>query len=70
MNPLGVLCAADVMEPVTGTPQITVSSETEINAVMASVEELGTPVGVVRDGKLIGQITPDTVLKRLLESKP
>ena len=70
MNPLGVLCAADVMEPATGTPEVSVAPETEINAVMARVEELGRPVGVVRDGELLGQITPDTVLKRLLASKP
>ncbi|MDJ1007786.1 MAG: choline ABC transporter ATP-binding protein [Paracoccaceae bacterium] len=70
MNPLGVLCAADVMEPCDAAPAVTVAPDTEINAVMAEVERLGAPVGVARDGELLGQITPDTVLKRLLASRP
>jgi len=69
MNPLGVLCAADVMEPATGTPALTVPHDTTIDEVMAKVEDTNSPVGVVENGALVGQVTPDTVLKRLLASK-
>ena len=69
MNPLGVLCAADVMEQASGAPERTVPHDTTIDEVMATVEETGAPVGVVRDGELLGQISADTVLKRLLASK-
>lgn len=69
MNPLGVLCARDVMEPATKTPPETVGPDEEINAVMKRVQETGTPVGVVEDGKLLGQVTRDTVLTKLLDPR-
>ncbi|MDF0600570.1 choline ABC transporter ATP-binding protein [Psychromarinibacter sp. C21-152] len=69
MNPLGVLCARDVMEPAAGAPAETVGPETEIHAVMARVKATGNPVGVVEDGRVIGQITKDTVLARLLDPR-
>ncbi|MGJ8585099.1 MAG: choline ABC transporter ATP-binding protein [Marinosulfonomonas sp.] len=69
MNPLGVLCARDVMEPATDMPSETVGPDEEINAVMQRVQETGTPVGVVEDGKLLGQVTRDTVLAKLLDPR-
>ncbi len=66
MNPLGVLCARDVMEPVTTMPEETVPPDTDIRAVMARVGATGVPVGVLQDGRVIGQVTKDTVLARLL----
>ncbi len=66
MNPLGVLCARDVMEAVTTIPEETVSPDTDIRAVMARVGATGAPVGVKEDGRIIGQVTKDTVLARLL----
>jgi len=69
MNPLGVLCARDVMEPAVGTPSNTVSPETEIQDVMKKVTTTGSPVGVVDGGKLVGQVTRDTVLTRLLDAR-
>jgi glycine betaine/proline transport system ATP-binding protein len=66
MNPLGVLCARDVMEPATGVPADAVAPETAIRDVMARVGATGAPVGVVAEGHLIGQVTKDTVLARLL----
>jgi glycine betaine/proline transport system ATP-binding protein len=66
MNPLGVLCARDVMEPATSMPEETVPPDTDIRAVMARVGATGAPVGVLEDGRIIGQVTKDTVLARLL----
>ncbi len=69
MNPLGVLCARDVVEPVVGTPSFTVPGEADIREVITQVSSSGKPVGVVEDGALIGQITKDTVLAKLLDPK-
>ncbi len=69
MNPLGVLCARDVVEPVTGTTQFTVPGDTSIREVMAQVSNNGEPVGVLEGDTLIGQITKDTVLAKLLDPK-
>jgi len=66
MNPLGVLCARDVMEPAEGRPDEVVAPDTDIRAVMAKVGATGAPVGVAEHGRLIGQVTKDTVLARLL----
>lgn len=69
MNPLGVLCASDVMQPATGTPQITVAPDAVIRDVMAKVGDTGAPVGVVQDGVLLGQVTKDSVLRKLLDPR-
>jgi glycine betaine/proline transport system ATP-binding protein len=69
MNPLGVLCARDVMEPADGTPEITVPPDTDIREVMKSVTETGRPVGVTENGRLVGQITRDAVLAKLLDPR-
>lgn len=69
MNPLGVLCARDVLTPASGTPEQSVSPETDIRDVMKLVSETGQPVGVVEDGKLIGEVTKDRVLSKLLDPR-
>lgn len=69
MNPLGVLCARDVMEPAVGKPEKTVGPDELIQAVMERVTASGIPVGVVEDGVLLGQITKDTVLAKLLDPR-
>lgn len=69
MNPLGVLCAVDVMEPAEGTPDSTVPPDTEIHEVMERVRATGRPVGVAENGELLGQITKDTVLAKLLDPR-
>jgi glycine betaine/proline transport system ATP-binding protein len=66
MNPLGVLCARDVMEPAAGVPVDAVAPDTAIRDVIARVGATGTPVGVVEGGRVIGQVTKGTVLARLL----
>ena len=69
MNPLGVLCARDVMEPVQGVPRITVGPATDIREVMEKVGHTGAPVGVEEDGAVIGQVTKDGVLAKLLDPR-
>ncbi|WP_095590375.1 choline ABC transporter ATP-binding protein [Actibacterium ureilyticum] len=69
MNPLGVLCARDVMEPATGTPEITVAPDAQIQSVMETVTHTGRPVGVIEDGQIVGQITKDGVLAKLLDPR-
>ena len=69
MNPLRVLCARDVMEPALGTPEHSVGPDADIRSVMDVVRQHGRPVGVVEDGRILGQITRDTVLARLLDPR-
>lgn len=70
MNPLGVLCARDVMEPVGDEqPSDTVAPEAEIRDVMSQVIATGRPVGVLEDGSVIGQISGASVLARLLNPR-
>lgn len=64
MNPLGVLTAEDVMEPVTGTAERSVGHDMPVKGVMAALKE--TPLlGVTRDGAPIGQINAECVLAKL-----
>lgn len=69
MNPLGVLCARDVLEPAAETPEVLVGPDADIRDVMEKVGESGAPVGVMENGKLIGQVTKDRVLKKLLDPR-
>ncbi len=68
MNPLGVLSARDVMQPATGAvPEVTVAPGETVRDVM---QRLGGPVaavGVVEDGALIGQITAEAIVAKLLD---
>ncbi|WP_120501066.1 choline ABC transporter ATP-binding protein [Roseovarius sp. EL26] len=69
MNPLGVLCARDVIEPANTTPTITVAPDTDIREVMARIGDSDQPVGVIEDGQIIGQVTKDRVLEKLLDPR-
>lgn len=69
MNPLGVLCARDVMEPVTADHAITVQPDTDIRDVMRQIGAQSTVVGVAENGALIGQITKDRILAKLLDPR-
>ncbi|MFD1510835.1 choline ABC transporter ATP-binding protein [Lacimonas salitolerans] len=69
MNPLGVLCARDVMEPVAGSPAQTLPDDASIQTVMQAAQGTEAPVGVTRDGKLVGQITRDRILGKLLDPR-
>ncbi|MBC7158159.1 MAG: choline ABC transporter ATP-binding protein [Rhodobacteraceae bacterium] len=70
MNPLGVLCARDVMGPASGGPTAgPVAPDTDIRAVMEVVRGTGLPVAVAEDGAIRGEITGDLVLTRLLDPR-
>ncbi len=69
MNPLGVLCARDVMDKATGAAKITVAPDTDIREVMEKVGDSNDPVGVIEGGQIIGQVTKDRVLAKLLDPK-
>jgi glycine betaine/proline transport system ATP-binding protein len=69
MNPLRILSARDVMEPAKRRPGRSVDPETDIRSVMALVRAESGPVGVVEDGYLLGQVTADTILARLLDPR-
>jgi glycine betaine/proline transport system ATP-binding protein len=69
MNPLGVLCARDVMEPVTCEPQHTVDPDATIQDVMESAQGHDAPVGVMADGKIVGQISRNRILAKLMDPR-
>jgi len=69
MNPLGVLCARDVMEEAQGRPATTVPPDATIQAVMEAVQGHDTPVGVAENGHLLGQITRNRILAKLLDPR-
>lgn len=69
MNPLGVLCARDVMEPTTGPLSNTVAPEASIRDVMEATQGNDAPVGVLQDGELVGQITRSAILAKLLDPR-
>ncbi|MDX2482956.1 MAG: choline ABC transporter ATP-binding protein [Pseudodonghicola sp.] len=69
MNPLGVLRARDVMAPLHSTPERMVSADADIQDVMSQVIESGQPVGVTEGGKLLGEVTKDGVLAKLLDPR-
>jgi glycine betaine/proline transport system ATP-binding protein len=69
MNPLGVLCARDVMEPTSALPEMRVAPDCSIQEVMQHVTATGSPVGVVQNGVVLGQITKDTVLGKILDPR-
>jgi len=67
MNPLGVLCARDVMEPLSSTPETTVTAGANIRDVMGKFGADGQMVGVIEDGTMIGQISKDLILAKLCD---
>jgi len=70
MNPLGVLCARDVMGPVSGTALgEAVGPDTDIREVMGRVRQTGLPVLVADGSGIIGEITKDSVLEKLLDPR-
>ncbi len=66
MNPLGVLCARDVMEPDEGLATATIGPDDEIHDVIRSVLDSGVPVAVMDSGRRLGQISTRSVLARFL----
>jgi len=69
MNPLGVLCARDVMEPATAKPDKTVSPSATIRQVMEISQGHDAPIGVSDGDALLGQITRNGILAKLLDPR-
>ncbi|WP_187430399.1 Glycine betaine transport ATP-binding protein OpuAA [Roseobacter fucihabitans] len=69
MNPLGVLNAADVMEPVDSVPADSVPADSDVETVMRRLLQTDSPLGVEKDGTVIGQITRRGVIARLLDPR-
>ena len=70
MNPLGVLTARDVMvAPGPGPFTVTVPPEELIRSIMHEVTRSDSAISVVDDGQVIGQITRDRVLEKLLDPR-
>lgn len=63
MNPLGVLCALDVMEAGEGVK--TVHPNTPLSEIMDQVLDEGIELSVVKDSEVMGRITPISILNRL-----
>ena len=69
MNPLRVLRARDVMEP-SPTPQdANVAADADMRSVMQLLRDRDAPLGVSEDGRLLGRITKNTVLAKLLDPR-
>ena len=66
MNPLGVLCARDVMGPADGAAEHSVGPDTDIQQMMSYLSDDATPVAVVEDGAVLGHVTRATILTRLV----
>ncbi|PSK87223.1 glycine betaine/proline transport system ATP-binding protein [Limimaricola soesokkakensis] len=66
MNPLGVLCARDVMDPGAKlAAEGRVTADTPILEVMALIHATPAPLDVTEDGRVIGQVSPGSILERL-----
>ena len=66
MNPLGVLCARDVMSRTDLPTDKSVGADTDIHLVMEAMGGTDIPVAVIGDGQVIGQITRQSILDRLV----
>jgi len=70
MNPLGVLCARDVMEAATPAAKQTVMPDADIRDVMAQINSEAAPIAVHdENGTVLGQITKDGILAKLLDPR-
>jgi glycine betaine/proline transport system ATP-binding protein len=64
MNPLGVLTARDVMQPVPGTGD-RVPADMPVREILKRFAESPAPLAVAEAGKVIGTVTPESVAARL-----
>ncbi|PRX35261.1 glycine betaine/proline transport system ATP-binding protein [Meinhardsimonia xiamenensis] len=70
MNPLGVLRAADVMEPTGGARAAArVAPDAPLSEVMRRLTEGAEAVAVEEDGAVVGVITPALVMARILDPR-
>jgi glycine betaine/proline transport system ATP-binding protein len=64
MNPLGVLTARDVMQPVPGTGE-RIAPDTTVREILKRFADSPAPLAVEEVGEVIGMVTPDSVTARL-----
>jgi glycine betaine/proline transport system ATP-binding protein len=70
MNPLGVLTARDVMKPKDGVADDrAMPPETSVRDVMARIRDTGQSVSIGQNGHLLGEVTGDMVLRKLLDPR-
>jgi glycine betaine/proline transport system ATP-binding protein len=71
MNPLGVLCARDVMESCDSPPPeaARVAPGAKIQEVMEVAQDNDAPVCVAEDGRVLGVITRNHILAKLLDPR-
>ncbi|MDF1871590.1 choline ABC transporter ATP-binding protein [Vannielia sp.] len=65
MNPLGVLRARDLMQPVAGTPSASINADALIRDELETLIASATPIGVTVGGKMVGQLSKDDILRGL-----
>ena len=65
MNPLGVLTAADVMQAGAGEGDEAVPAGMPIQQVMQRLAGTERPLNVERDGRIVGRVTREDVLRKL-----
>ncbi|MCT4577978.1 MULTISPECIES: choline ABC transporter ATP-binding protein [Donghicola] len=69
MNPLGVLRAGDIMSPATSLATDQVDAGMPVGDVMQRIMGTETPLAVIKDGQIIGQITKDDILRNLVDPR-
>ena len=68
MNPLGVLRARDLMQPLAGHPTATIEADCLVRDGFDTLLAANVPLGVVENGELVGQLGKDDVLRGLRAS--
>ncbi len=68
MNPLGVLRVRDLMGPMDGEPSDVVNADLLIRDTLDRLLDSERPLGVEEEGRLIGQLRKDDVLRGLARS--
>jgi glycine betaine/proline transport system ATP-binding protein len=66
MNPLGVLTARDVMEPLTQQATGEIEASEKLAALLPHFQSRDAPVKVLQNGAAVGQVTKTALLQRLL----
>ncbi|MGC9418565.1 MAG: choline ABC transporter ATP-binding protein [Rhodovulum sp.] len=65
MNPLGVFCARDVMEPGEAPGAASVAPDVTVAEVIDLLDSAGEPLSVTENGRVLGRISRQSVLTRL-----
>lgn len=69
MNPLGVLCARDVMDPIKGMTEGSIAADASIQDVMQAAMSTDGPLAVTEGSEILGQISYEGILQRLLDPR-